>query len=69
MRGRLLFTIAGACLLLRLIFAAGGEAQYQSGLCLEVQEEVEKAVSEGSLSSYDADHIINRCFLGAQSYE
>ena len=69
MRGRLLFTIAGACLLLRLIFAAGGEAHYQSGLCLEVQEEVEKAVSEGLLSPYDADYIVNRCFLGAQNHE
>ena len=69
MRGRLLFTIAGACLLLRLIFAAGGEAQYQSSLCLEVQEEVEKAVSEGLLSPYDATAIVNRCFLGAQINE
>ena len=69
MRGRLLFTIASSCLLLRLIFAAGGEAQHQPGLCLEVQEEVNKAVSEGLLSPYDATTIVNRCFLGAQTNE
>ena len=69
MRGRLLFTIAGACLLLRLIFAAGGEAQDRSDLCLDVQKEVEKAVSEGLLSPYDADQIIDRCFFGAQPNE
>ena len=69
MRGRLLFTIAGACLLLRLIFAAGGQARYQASLCLEVQEEVEKAVSEGLLSPYDATTIVNRCILGVQTNE
>ena len=69
MRGRLLFTIASSCLLLQLIFAAGGEAQYQVNLCLEVQEEVKKAVSEGLLSPYDATTIVNRCFFGAQPNE
>ena len=69
MRGRLLFTIAGACLLLRLIFAAGGQARYQVSLCLEIQEEVNQAVSEGLLSPYDATTIVNRCFFGAQPNE
>ena len=70
MRTRLLITITGACILLRLIFAAGAQTQgFGPELCLAIQEEVKVAVNLGLITSYEAMTIVDRCFYGAETNE